>query len=197
MFNLAAFIGYMIAVTFTPVPNNILIMTNAGTYGFKKSLNYMAGGAIGVFIIIGASTFFNLLLFNVIPTIKPFMGLLGAAYMTYLAIKIIKSKPPEEGVSGDPLKFHYGFLLQFLNPKFLIFALTATSNFIVPYFTSLYYLPFTLLITAICILSWVTWALFGSVFKRFLSRYYRPFNIAMGLILLYSAISISGLTQMF
>ena len=50
MFNLTAFIGYMIAVTFTPGPNNILVMTNAGTYGFKKTFNYMMGGAIGVFI---------------------------------------------------------------------------------------------------------------------------------------------------
>ena len=195
MFNLAAFIGYMVAVTFTPGPNNILVMTNAGTYGFKKTLNYMMGGAIGVLLIVAASTYFNVVLFDVIPTVKPFMGIAGAAYMTYLALRIIRSKPPEAGESGDPLKFHYGFIMQFLNPKLLIFAVTVTSNFIVPYFESSYYVPFTLLITTNFILSWVVWAIFGSVFKRFLNKYYKPFNIAMGLILIYSAISISGLTQ--
>ncbi len=194
MFNLTAFIGYMVAVTFTPGPNNILVMTNAGTYGFKKTLNYMMGGAIGVFMIVAASTYFNLLLFDVIPTVKPFMGLAGAAYMIYLALRIIRSKPPEAGQSGDPLRFHYGFIMQFLNPKLLIFAVTATSNFIVPYFDSYYYVPFTLLITMIFILSWVVWSIFGSVFKLFLNKHYKPFNIAMGLILIYSAVSISGLT---
>jgi len=194
MFNLTAFIGYMVAVTFTPGPNNILVMTNAGTYGFKKTLNYMMGGAIGVLLIVAASTYFNVLLFDVIPTVKPFMGIAGAAYMTYLAIRIIRSKPPEAGQSGEPLRFHYGFIMQFLNPKLLIFAVTATSNFIVPYFDSSYYVPFTLLITMIFILSWVVWSLFGSVFKLFLNRHYKPFNIAMGLILIYSAVSISGLT---
>ncbi len=195
MFNLTAFIGYMIAVTFTPGPNNILVMTNAGTYGFKKTFNYMMGGAIGVFIIIAASTYFNVVLFNAIPTVKPLMGIVGAAYMTYLAFKIIKSKPPEAGDSGDPLRFHYGFIMQFLNPKLLIFAVTATSNFVVPYFDSSYYVLFTLLITTIFILSWVTWALFGSFFKQFLNKHYQFFNLAMGLILIYSAVSISGLTQ--
>jgi len=193
MFNLTAFIGYMVAVTFTPGPNNILVMTNAGTYGFKRTLNYMAGGAIGVFLIVAASTYFNVLLFDAIPTVKPLMGIAGAAYMIYLALRIIRSKPPEAGESGEPLRFHYGFIMQFLNPKLLIFAVTATSNFIVPYFDSCYYVPFTILITMITILSWLVWSLFGSVFKLFLKRHYKPFNIAMGLILIYSAVSISGL----
>ncbi len=196
MFNLAAFIGYMVAVTFTPGPNNILVMTNAGTYGFKRTLYYMMGGAIGVMIIFAASTYFNAALFDALPMVKPFMGIAGAAYMTYLAIRIIRSKPPEVGESGDPLRFHFGFIMQFLNPKLLIFAVTATSNFIVPYFDSSYYLPFTLLITTIFILSWLVWALFGSACKKFLNRHYKPFNYAMGLILIYSAVSISGLAQM-
>ena len=194
MFNLTAFIGYMVAVTFTPGPNNILVMTNAGTYGFKRTLNYMAGGAIGVFLIVAASTYFNVLLFDAIPTVKPLMGIAGAAYMIYLALRIIRSKPPEAGESGEPLRFHYGFIMQFLNPKLLIFAVTATSNFIVPYFDSYYYVPFTILMTMIFILSWLVWSIFGSVFKLFLNRHYKTFNMAMGLILIYSAVSISGLT---
>lgn len=197
MFSLSAFLGYMIAVTFTPGPNNILVMTNAGTYGFRKTMDYMAGGAIGVLLIIAASTFFNLVLYNVIPMVKPVMGVLGAVYMVYLAVRIMRSKPPVAGEISHPLRFHYGFILQFLNPKLLIFAVTATSNFVVPYFNSSYYIPFTLLITTIFILSWVVWALFGALFKHFLNTYYRPFNILMGLILLYSAYSISGLVQIF
>jgi threonine/homoserine/homoserine lactone efflux protein len=197
MFNLAAFISYVTVVTFTPGPNNILSMTNASQYGFKKTLSYMAGAGTGVLIVISASAYFNLILFNVIPKIKAVMGIVGATYMIYLAIKIMKSKPSENKTSGDPIRFQTGIALEFVNPKFLIYAVTVTSNFIVPYFSSSYYIPFALLITTICVSSLVVWALFGTVFKRFLSRYYLPFNVAMGALLLYSAYSISGLTHLF
>mgnify|MGYP001327294876 CR=1 FL=1 len=197
MFNLAAFISYVAVVTFTPGPNNIMAMANASQYGFKRTLHYMAGVGTGVLIILSASTYFNLLLYNVIPKIKSIMGLIGAAYMIYLAVKIMKSKPSSDEMSGDPIQFHTGIALQFVNPKFLLYAVTVTSNFVVPYFSSNYYLLFTLIITTICISSLVVWALFGTVFKRFLSRYHRPFNIAMGLLLLYSAASISGLSHLF
>ncbi len=197
MLNLAAFISYVAVVTFTPGPTNILAMTNASQYGFKKTLHYMAGAGTGVLIVVSASAYFNLLLFNIIPKIQSVMGLIGAAYMIYLAVKIMKSKPSDSEIPGEPLNFRTGIALQFVNPKFLLYAVTVTSNFIVPYFSSTYYIPFTLLITTICVSSLVVWALFGTVFKRFLSRYYRPFNIAMGVLLLYSAATISGLTHLF
>jgi len=40
------------------------------------------------------------------------------------------------------------------------------------------------------------WALFGALFKKFLSRYRTPFNLVMGLLLLYGAISISGILEL-
>jgi hypothetical protein len=40
------------------------------------------------------------------------------------------------------------------------------------------------------------WALFGSLMNTFLMRYERPFNLAMALLLVYSAVSISGITHL-
>ena len=195
MFNLFAFVSYVLVVTFTPGPNNIMAMANASQYGFKRTLRYMTGAATGVLIIITASCYFNLLLFNIIPKIKAAMGIIGAVYMVYLAIKIMKSKPVDNDMTGDPIRFHTGIMLQFVNPKFLLYAVTVSSNFIVPYFESPYYFLFSLLIAVICFLSVVVWALFGTFFKRFLGLYHKPFNIAMGLLLIYSAVSISGLSH--
>ncbi|WP_312815044.1 hypothetical protein [Sedimentibacter sp.] len=38
--NLSAFISYAFITSFTPGPNNIMSMTNATKYGFKKSLPF-------------------------------------------------------------------------------------------------------------------------------------------------------------
>jgi|LGOV01.1.fsa_nt_gb threonine/homoserine/homoserine lactone efflux protein len=198
MFNLAAFLSYVIVVTYTPGPNNIMSMANASQYGFKQTLRFMFGVLTGGFFLVLSSCYFNLLLFNLIPRIKTVMGIIGAAYMVYLAIKIMKSKPSGDNDKKGSLNFTTGVLLQFINPKFLLYAVTVTSNFVVPYYNSHFQLiMFSAFLAVTGFSSLALWALFGSGFKKFLSDYHRPFNIAMGLLLMYSAVSISGIMHMF
>lgn len=45
--NFAAFISYALITTFTPGPNNIMSMSNASRYGFKKSIMFN----VGVFLV--------------------------------------------------------------------------------------------------------------------------------------------------
>jgi threonine/homoserine/homoserine lactone efflux protein len=55
---------------------------------------------------------------------------------------------------------------------------------------------FTIFLSSLILISVSLWALFGALFKRFLSRYRKPFNLVMGLLLLYGAISISGILEL-
>lgn len=198
MFNLTAFLSYVIVITYTPGPNNIMSMANASQYGFKQTLRFMFGVTTGVFFITLSSSYFNLILFNLIPKIQIVMGIIGALYMIYLAIKIMKSKPSDKENKKGSINYITGILLQFVNPKFLLYALTVTSNFIVPYYNNGFQLTmFSVFLSVTAFSSLALWALFGSIFKKFLSNYYRPFNIAMGLLLLYSAASISGILYLF
>jgi threonine/homoserine/homoserine lactone efflux protein len=66
-------------------------MTNANRDGFKKTINFNFGVFAGFLVIMLASSYFNLVLFNLIPKIKIFMSIVGAAYMVYLAYKIYTS----------------------------------------------------------------------------------------------------------
>lgn len=196
MFSISAFLTYIFVVTYTPGPNNIMSMAHASQYGFKKTLHFMFGVMTGVFFIILASNYFTLFLFNVIPKIKTFMGLVGAGYMTYLAVKIMKSSSSHEKKEQSFLKYTTGIMLQFVNPKFILYAITVTSSFIVPYFNKNYQiLLFSGLLAIIAFSSLALWAAFGTLFNRFLSQYSKPFSITMGLLLLYSAFSISGIAQ--
>ncbi len=202
MFNLAAFLSYAFVMTFTPGPNNIMAMANAGKYGLKKTLEFNAGVFAGFLVILLFSTYFNLFLFNIMPKVKVFMGILGAVYMLYLAIHIMKSKEEnnESKESSDDNKgiklnlFFTGMSLQVVNPKCILYSITVMSNFIIPYYKSnTALILFSLFLGFLCFLSTTSWALFGSLFNKFLFKYRKQFNVAMGLLLIYSAISISGI----
>jgi len=199
MFNLAAFLSYVFVVTFTPGPNNIMSMANGNKFGYKKTLKFMMGILTGFFIILLLSTYFNLVLFNIMPKIRFFMGILGAVYMTYLAIMIIKSKNQTgKSENGRLNSFFTGMLMQFLNPKCILYGITVTSNFIIPYYKSNTVLIFfSIFLSLVGFASISCWALFGSLFQKFLSKYRKPFNIVMGLLLMYGAVSISGILDLF
>lgn len=206
MFNLMAFLSYVVVVVFTPGPNTIMSMVNASKFGFRKTLRFITGAAAGFFIIIVLSGYFNLLLFNLLPKVKFFMGILGAVYMAYLAVVIIKHKDvSDDDNKKDSLEkdvslnsFYTGLMMQFINPKVILFGITVMSNFIIPYFKSnAILLGFSLLLALIAMSATTSWALFGSFFKVFLSKYRKQFNIAMGLLLIYSAVSISGILNLF
>jgi len=214
MFNMSAFLFCIFVVSFTPGPNNIIAMANASKYGFKRSLEFSAGVFTGFFVIMILSSYFNLLFFNLIPKIKIFMQILGAGFMLYLAYKIMLTKE-DKGTDGNkvinknnetPTKienkrwslFFAGISLQFINPKAILYAVTVVSNFIIPYYKSnVALILFSLLLSFISILSTGSWALFGSLFNKFLSKYQKQFNIVMGLLLAYSAISTSGIMKLF
>lgn len=199
MFNLASFLSYVFVVTFTPGPNNIMSMVNANKFGYKRTLRFMLGIFTGFIIIMLLSSYFNLLLFNVIPKIKIFMGILGAIYMTYLAFKTMTSKNSTEDKGNEKLNtFSTGLTMQFLNPKVILYGITVISNFIIPYYNSnITLVLFSVFLGSAAFISISCWALFGVLFQKFLSKYRKPFNIVMGLLLIYSAISISGITHLF
>jgi threonine/homoserine/homoserine lactone efflux protein len=198
MFNLSLFLTYVAVVTYTPGPNNIMAMAHASQHGFRKTLPFMFGVITGFVLIFTVTNLFTRLIFETIPLIKPYMALAGAAYMAYLAFKIMKSSYGSEEKTAPELTYFNGLMLQFVNPKFILFALTVSSNFIIPYFTAPHE-PFLIvgLLTVMGFSSVVVWGSFGTLFHRFLSRYSKPFNLAMGLLLLYSAWSLSGIKGWF
>lgn len=187
-----SFLVYVFVMSFTPGPNNIIAMLFANQYGFKKTLRFCLGVGAGFFVIMILSSYFNLLLHNVIPKIELPMMILGAAYMLYLAYKILTSTTGGNGNDGGKFNsFLAGMLLQFVNPKGVLYGITVVSTFILPYHsTHSSLLLLSLFLGFVGILSTGSWSLFGSVFQKLLSKYRQQFNIVMALLLVYSAVSI-------
>ncbi|OPL08224.1 MAG: hypothetical protein AVO33_01590 [delta proteobacterium ML8_F1] len=198
MFDFYVFLTYTAVVTYTPGPNNIMSMAHATNHGFKKTLPFMFGVITGFVLIFSLSNFFTKLLFALIPVIKPYMALVGASYMAYLAFKIMGSSYGSEEKKAPRLTYFNGLMLQFVNPKFLLFALTVSSTFIIPYCSETFDVILMVGFLSLMGLSSVmVWGGFGTLFHRFLSRFSKPFNLLMGLLLLYSAFSLSGIKEWF
>ena len=191
MLNLIPFITYVFVTTFTPGPNNLLSMSNAMHSGYRRTLRFLAGIISGFFIVMLLSGLLNFALVNLAPQVRVWLNILGAAYMVYLAIHIMLSKPDTGEQATDHLNnFRAGFVLQFLNLKGILYGVTVYSNFIVPAYPDPRQAAlFAPLLSAIAFLAISAWALGGDIFRKTLNRYYRAANIIMGLLLIYTAIA--------
>ncbi len=196
MANFYPFLAYVFVTSFTPGPNNILAMTNAVRDGYRRTLRFLLGVTSGFLILALLCGFLNVVLVGLLPQLKPWLNLLGAAYMIYLAIHILLSKPAEEHEAGDAPggydlnTFKIGFSMQFLNVKGILYGVTVYSTFIVqmtqnPLTVSL----FAPLLAAVAFLATSSWAIGGNVFRDFLQRYNRLFNFVMAALLIYTAVA--------
>lgn len=191
--NIVSFLFYCIIVTFTPGPSNILIMSTVQNSGTKKALEFVYGASIAFAILVMTSTALNTFLKPIIPSIVDVMRVVGSVYILYLAWKIFKMEIGES-TQSETGGFSSGFIMQFVNPKVILFTMTVIPGFVMPYYTDIYpLLMFALCITVIGCSAFATWVVFGVVLKKFFQKYQKTMNTVMALFLVYSAVTISGI----
>lgn len=191
MFHLYDFLIYCFITAYTPGANNLLSMSNAIRYGFRRSIRFNLGILAGFSIVMTVCTVFSTALYSFLPKVKIVMQILGAAYMLYLAWKVRKSSSRLETDAGQDISFVSGMLLQFINPKIYIYAITAMSLYILPVFHSPAALAgFTVILSLLGASGSFVWAMFGAAFCRFFSRHSRAVNTIMALLLVYCAVSL-------
>jgi cysteine/O-acetylserine efflux protein len=189
--NPLAYLTYVLLTSFTPGPNNIMAMSNASRVGFRRSLKFNAGVFAGFFAVTGLACAFSLTLQSVMPGIKPVMTVIGAAYILWLAWKTAFPRSHADGAVPGSGTFVSGMLLQFVNPKALLYGLTVASTFLVPYYHSPVVLgAFCLFMAGVSFVSTSSWALFGSVFERFLAGNAKTVGFVMAALLVYCAVSL-------
>ncbi len=129
--NIAAFASYVLLSAFTPGPNNIMSMTNASKYGMKKAFPFNIGVFLGFLCVLSACAVFSSLLYDLIPSVKPFMLCVGAAYILWLAWTVWRDKPHAEakGPFSQTNTVLAGAVLQFVNVKCILYGITAMSSF--------------------------------------------------------------------
>jgi threonine/homoserine/homoserine lactone efflux protein len=194
--DITAFLIYCVIVTFTPGPTNIGILSTVHGFGIKTAMEYTYGATIAFGALLAISAVLNTVLVVVIPKILIIMQIIGSLYILYLAYQIYKMDTSGSTVE-QVANFRSGFIMQFVNPKVVLFTMTVIPSFVMPYYTAPHILGiFVVIITTIGLLAFVTWVLFGAIFKDFLLKYQKPVNISMSLFLIFSAIMGSGLVEL-
>jgi cysteine/O-acetylserine efflux protein len=189
--NLSPFLVYVFVVTFTPGPNNIMSMVNGMRYRYRRIVRFQGGMFAGFFIIMLVCGLLNVVLAGLLPAAERWLKIIGALYMLYLAFHILRSGPVEE---GEPEKatatFRFGFSMQFLNVKVILYGITVYSLFITDTFKDpLIIAVFAVLLAAVGLVSTSLWAMGGNMLRTLVRKNYRIFNFVMAGLLVYTAVA--------
>ena len=193
--NLFSLLAFILISTFTPGPSNIASASMGVLHGYKHSLKYQVGLAAGVFLVMLLSGWISITLLQMVPALEPALRYIGAGYMLYLALGILKASYVFTEKDVKPLGFVHGVMLQILNPKLFFYAFTLFSVFLISITGNL-----TLLLIAAALLSAISfgatsvWALFGAAIKTYLHhlRVKAVINGIFALLLVYSAVNLVG-----
>lgn len=185
-----SYLPYSFVTAFTPGPNNFIALYATSQSGWRKGKNVLLGIALGFLCVMVLCAMFCYELAQYVPNVAGVMKYVGAVYIVWLAIHVARSKPEEQG--SKPMSFWKGFLLEFVNVKIILYAITIYTGFVLPNDATVYnMLLHALCITAVGMAGCLTWATIGGVLQKFINKYYRPFNIVMALVLVWSAISLA------
>lgn len=191
MIDWISFLTYAVITAATPGPNNIMSMSNGGRRGFVRSLPFNLGIGAGFSIVMLCCAVLCDGVSSLLPAIKTPMTIVGAAYILYLAWKMLRDNSAvEEAASRDG--FVSGFLLQFVNPKIYLYGIVSMEAYILPvYHGQLVPLAaFALLLALVGFVFTLCWSAFGDAFKRLFSRHAKATNAVMASLLVYCAVSL-------
>ncbi|SFZ97550.1 Transporter, LysE family [hydrothermal vent metagenome] len=193
---LLSIISFTVASSFTPGPNNIMLLSSGLTFGYKRTLGHIFGIVIGFPLMVIAVGFGVGAIFERYPLIYSILKVAGILYLLWMAWHIAKSKGDisiAKEKNNKPFTFIQISLFQWVNPKAWIMAVTATTSFTTAgdYFF-MQVLIIALTYSLVCLASSHMWVLGGVFLQKFISNESRVriFNISMALLLVLSIVPI-------
>lgn len=182
---------FTFVTTFTPGPNTISSAMMGIQVGYRRSIPYFLGIATGFFSIMLLGGLFASLLARVLPEVMKVLSYVGAAYILYLAYRVLNADYALSQNSAKMLDYKDGLLLQLFNPKVLVLSLTVYTTFLGSMDRSIPALLLSaLFLTTMSFSAISLWASFGAAFSQFLTtqKTRRLVNGLLALLLVYSAI---------
>lgn len=190
---LSALALYMVTNMITPGPNNLTTMYLAARHGLWGARRFVMGSAVCLLAKTLLCGGLNVLLADLLPQVIPVLKWLGAAYMLYLACTMAMSgfrQEAEADTSRSEGTYASGALVQILNMKSWVSALTMFAVYVVPHTTAFAAIAgVSLAFVGLMLASSLLWGGCGAALRRFYHTYRKPFGIAMGASLLYCAVT--------
>ena len=188
--NWTAFLTCVIVSAATPGPNNLASMSNATSLGLKKTLPFLFGLMCGLSSLMLCIALFCKTLATLLPCIIPYMKILGACYMLWLAWQIYKRASATKEISAKA-GFLSGYLLPFANPKVILSSVVVMQVYVLPAeFSLMQVFGCGLLIAFLCnSMNWL-WAIAGALLRKLFSAYARVTYTILALLQAYCAVTV-------
>jgi threonine/homoserine/homoserine lactone efflux protein len=85
---LAALVAFALVGSFSPGPNNAVLWASGISFGFRRTIPHVIGGALGVgTLVVGVAAGIGALL-EAVPAATTVLRVAGSAYLLYLAFQV-------------------------------------------------------------------------------------------------------------
>ncbi len=196
--NTAEFTALMLlssAASFTPGPNTTLSTALAANLGFKHSLRFVFAVPLGWGLLLSVCAGGVGALVVALPSLRLAIQAMGTGYLLWLAFKLARSGTlAQADASQLTVTFWQGVMLQFLNIKAWMLALTVVGGWIAGRTDAAARFAIILpLMLAFGLVSNLSYAALGALLRDWLSgpggsgRRLRWFNRLMALVLVVTA----------
>lgn len=197
--NFVPLIIFLFTSMITPGPNNITGASMGILHGYRKSVRYVLGVGAGFFLIMLLSGMLSGFLLKFIPGFERIVRVLGALYILWMAVGLLRSSL-DKGITEQPrLGFSKGLLLQFFNPKVMVMGLTLYASFLAPFTKNVAWLALSALVLGCLAFVFTSiWTMAGSILFQNLKKpiILRVINSTLALLLVYTAIELSGILEL-
>jgi threonine/homoserine/homoserine lactone efflux protein len=185
-------LGFVVAGTVTPGPNNLMVLISGANWGLKRTLPHIAGIAGGFPVMIVAVGLGLGTAFEAVPQLHEILKYVAFAYMLWLAWRIaLAGKPEAEAGGARPLTFFQAAAFQWVNPKAWAIVFSGVALFTTDGGNKILEIGLiAVLFGLVCLPNGVGWTLFGSAISKLLADdiWRRRFNWAMALLLVISVV---------
>ena len=185
---LFAMFSFSLAMSISPGPVNMIILSSSANYGIRRTFAFVSGATIGfslllLFIGLGFDK-----VINTYPFFLKYLAVVGSLFIVYMGFKIASSTSELSIEKQKQVTFLQGFILQWLNPKAWLACVAGVSMF-TDKNNNQVFIVFTLIYFFVCYLSLFSWSILGSKASLLLdnNNKMRIFNRSMGGLLMISA----------
>ena len=183
------------AASFTPGPNTTLSTALAANLGFKRALRFVLSVPVGWGLLFSLCAAGIGTLVLALPALRLGVQALGVGYLLWLALKLFRADALAQADAGQlQVTFWQGVLLQFLNIKAWMLALTVVAGWLAGRADMASRFAVVLpIMLAFGLCSNLTYALIGTLLRRWLAdaehggRRLRWFNRSMAAVLVATA----------
>ena len=192
MMSPALFAGFLVfaAVScITPGPNNLMMMASGSVFGLRRTVPHMAGVVLGFGLMTLAVGLGLASLLKASPLLFTVLRWAAAAYILYIAWRMVTARGPGVAVTDDkPMSFLGAVAFQWINPKAWVMALGAVGAYARHDHFLLDVVVIALGYVVINTPSSVIWTGFGSGIRRWLRKpsHLKAFNWTMAALLVAS-----------